>query len=278
MSPKSTLRLWNALRARLVQWRVLLYNIFKDMPIKKIIAFDFDDTLAQTVSTIGVRRLLADDKPDEAFEDFLLDNNIQYIRTEHGFWWLDSANFALFEELPTPDGSEDEIDYSGTASIDMELSKGINSMLAKLAEAQADPEALALVVTARAGKKEMYSPAQGASITPQNRQQIIQFLNDNGIGISEGQLHTVGDMDGESPAGKASVLAGYLDQYKPEELIFYDDSERNVRAVAQLCKQYSPNVKISAYRVVNGSASSPETCNESIKDHLRKILMSVLRR
>ena len=30
------------------------------MPIKRIIAFDFDDTLAQTVSTIGIRRILDD--------------------------------------------------------------------------------------------------------------------------------------------------------------------------------------------------------------------------
>jgi len=254
------------------------------MPIKRIIAFDFDDTLAQTVSSIGVRRILDDGNSidddemlDGTFEDWLLDNNIQYTRNEHGFYWLDSANFALYEELQVPDGFKDEIDYSGTASIDMSLSKGIGSMLGKLAEAQADPETLALVVTARAGNKDMYSPARGANITPQNRQQIIQFLNDNGIGISDGQLHTVGDMDGETPAGKASVLAGYLDQHQPEELIFYDDSERNVRAVAQLCKQYSPDVKISAYRVANGSASSPETCTESIKDRLRKILMTVLR-
>jgi FMN phosphatase YigB (HAD superfamily) len=248
------------------------------MPIKKIIAFDFDDTLAHTVSTIGIRHVLPDRTSDKMFEDFLLDNNIQYLRYEYDFWWLDSANFALFEELPSPEVGEYEIDYSGTASIDMELSKGIGSMLDKLAEAQDDPESLALVITARAGNKEMYSPAQGANIIPQNRKQIIKFLNDNGIDISEEQLYTVGDMEGESPAGKATVLAGYLDRYTPEELIFYDDSERNVRAVAQLCKQYSPNVKISAYKVVNGSASSPETCSESIKDRLRKILMSVLRR
>ena len=247
------------------------------MPIKRIIAFDFDDTLAHTVSTIGIRRLLPDGSEDLTFEDFLLDNNIQYVRHEDDFWWLDSANFALFEDLPVPEGKEDEIDYSGTASIDMELSRGISSMLAKLAEAQGDPETMALVITARAGNKEMYSPAQGANITPQNRQQIIQFLNDNGIGISESQLYTVGDMDGDTPAGKASVLAGYLDQHQPEELIFYDDSERNVRAVAQLCKQYSPKVKISAYQVTNGSASAPQTCNEGIKQRLHEILMSILR-
>lgn len=247
------------------------------MPIKRIIAFDFDDTLAHTVSTIGIRRSLPDGSEDLTFEDFLLDNNIQYVRQDKDFWWLDSANFALFEDLPTPKGREDEIDYSETASIDMELSRGISSMLAKLAEAQADPESIALVVTARAGDKAMFSPAKGANVTPQNREQIIQFLNSNGIGISAGQVYTVGDMDGETPAGKASVLAGYLDQHEPEELIFYDDSERNVKAVAQLCKQYSPKVKISAYQVTNGSASSPQTCNEGIKQQLREILMSILR-
>ena len=84
-------------------------------------------------------------------------------------------------------------------------------------------------------------------------------------------------MGGETPQGKASVLAGYIDQHLPEELIFYDDSERNVRAVAQLCKQYSPNVKISAYQVTNGSAAAAQTCKEGIKDYFRKILMSVLR-
>jgi FMN phosphatase YigB (HAD superfamily) len=246
------------------------------MPIKKIIAFDFDDTLAHTVSTIGVRRLLSDGSADSEFEDFLLDNNIQYIRKDRGFWWLDSANFALFEDLPVPSRAEDEIDYSETASIDMELSKGIGSMLSKLAEAQADPESIALVVTARAGEKAMFSPAKGANVAPQNREQIIQFLNDNGIGISSDQLHTVGDMDGETPQGKASVLSGYLDKHQPEELIFYDDSERNVKAVAQLCKQYSPNVKISAYRVANGNATSPEICKEGIKHRLHEILMSVL--
>jgi FMN phosphatase YigB (HAD superfamily) len=246
------------------------------MPIKRIIAFDFDDTLAHTVSTIGIRRLSADGSKDSEFEDFLLDNNIQYVRKNHGFWWLDSANFALFEDLPVPPNVKDEIDYSETASIDMALSKGIGSMLSKLAEAQSDPESIALVVTARAGDKVMFSPAKGADVTPQNREQIIQFLKDNGIGISPDQVHTVGDMDGETPQGKASVLATYLDQHQPEELIFYDDSERNVKAVAQLCKQYSPNVKISAYRVANGNAASPEICKEGIKHRLREILMSVL--
>ena len=245
------------------------------MSVKRIIAFDFDDTLAKTVSTIGVRRLKGE-APDEDFEDFLLDNNIQYLRKENDFFWLDSANFALFEELPVPAGKDDEIDYSGTASIDVELSKGIASMLGKLAQAQADPDALALVVTARAGKKMMFSPAQGANIQPTNRQQIIEFLSDNGISISEDQLHTVGDMDGETPAGKASVLAGYLDSLQPEELIFYDDSERNVKAVAQLCKRYAPSVRISAYRVNNGSTGAPEMCNETFIERLRRIVRSRL--
>ena len=246
------------------------------MPIKRIIAFDFDDTLAHTVSTIGIRRTLSDGSLDHGFEDFLLDNNIQYVRKDKDFWWLDSANFALFEDLPTPTGAEDEIDYSETASIDMELSKGIGSMLSKLAEALADPESIALVVTARAGEKSMFSPAQGANVAPQNREQIIQFLKDSGIGISQDQLHTVGDMDGETPAGKASVLAGYIDKHNPEELIFYDDSERNVRAVAELCKRYAPAVKISAYQVTNGSASAPEMCKEQLRERLRRIVNLVL--
>ncbi|HIE84975.1 MAG TPA: hypothetical protein EYQ00_14545 [Dehalococcoidia bacterium] len=247
------------------------------MSIKRIIAFDFDDTLAHTVSTIGIRRTLSDGTPDPEFEDFLLDSNIQYARKDKDFWWLDSANFALFEDLPVPPDVEDQVDYSETASIDMKLSKGISSMLSKLAKAQADPEAIALVVTARAGKKSMFSPAQGANVSPQNREQIIQFLNDSGISISQDQLHTVGDMDGETPAGKASVLAGYIDKHNPEELIFYDDSERNVRAVAQLCKRYAPTVRISAYQVTNGSTSAPEICEGQVRERLRRRVNFILR-
>ena len=81
------------------------------MPIKRIIAFDFDDTLAHTVSTIGIRRILDDGNSfdddevlDETFEDWLLDHNIQYTRKDQDFYWLDSANFALYEELEVPEG------------------------------------------------------------------------------------------------------------------------------------------------------------------------------
>ena len=72
------------------------------MPIKRIIAFDFDDTLAHTVSTIGIRRLLPDGSEDLGFEDFLLDNNIQYVRKVFSSMKvLDFSFFSFVQNSPT---------------------------------------------------------------------------------------------------------------------------------------------------------------------------------
>jgi hypothetical protein len=244
------------------------------MPVRKIVAFDFDDTLATTESRIGVNRLSAAGPSDATLEDWLLDHNIQYIDTtgegDDKFYWLDSANFVLYEEHA--EGFDDVIDYTGTSSFDISTAQAIPPMLKKLVEAEADPDTLALIITARAGKKPMYSPSQGISVKPLNRPQIIQFLKDNGIGFGSSRLHTVGDQGPDSAANKVNVLTGYLNKYKPDELIFYDDNENNVRAVATLCKQFAPSVKISAFRVAAGWISSESGCNETVNLRLKKIL------
>jgi len=239
------------------------------MTIRKIVAFDFDDTLVTTESEIAVQRLDASGAPDPSFEDWLLDHNIQYNGISNDFYWFDSANFALYEEHAS--GFDDVIDYAGTSTFDITSAQIIEPMLRKLVQAEADPDTLALIVTARGGKKELYSPSQGASIRPQNRSQILQLLKTNGVNLGASRLHTVGDMSGDKPAAKAAVLARYLEKYKPEELIFYDDNENNVRAVAELCKRFAPLVRITAYRVANGAISSPSGCNEVVNLRRKKI-------
>lgn len=243
------------------------------MPIRKIVAFDFDDTLAVTESRIGVQRPAAAGASSSALEDWLLDHNIQYVDVtgtgDNEFYWLDSANFALYEEHA--EGFEDVIDYVGTSSFDVSKAQVITPMLKKLVEAESDPDTLALIITARAGKKQMYSPSQGTSVKPLNRPQILQFLKDNGTSFDDSRLHTVGDQGSNSAAHKVNVLIGYLNKYKPDELIFYDDNENNVRAVAALCKQFAPSVKISAFRVAAGWISSESGCNETVNLRLKKI-------
>ena len=245
------------------------------MRIKKIVAFDFDDTLAVTESQIAIQRLDASGEIDLSFEDWLLDRNIQISDVtgglENTFYWLDSANFALYEEFVQGQKFDDIIDYVGTSSFNTDTVEIIQPMVAKLVEAESDPDVLALIITARSGRVSLDSPAKGGTVKPQNRRQILQVLKDNGVSLSMNQLYTVGDVDAPSPAAKAAVLTQYLEKYKPDELIFYDDNENNVRAVAELCKRFAPSVRITAYRVANGAISSPSGCNEVVKLRREKI-------
>ena len=66
-----------------------------EQKVDRIVAFDFDDTLAETGSLIGARFAAG----DNSFEDFILDNNIHFVEFNEGFWWVDSANYALLEDL-----------------------------------------------------------------------------------------------------------------------------------------------------------------------------------
>lgn len=242
--------------------------------IKKIVAFDFDDTLAETNSSIGVRFKGSN---NDDFEKFLFDRNIQFIEFSDGFWWLDSANYALVEDSALPKGANLEADYGQTMHIDMSTLKVISPMLAKMSEALQDPETLTLVITARAGDAVTFSPSLGREVKSQNREQIMQFLSDQDLGISGANLHTVGDAGGDTAQGKADILSSYLTEYLPDELIFYDDSDRNVRRVAQLCKGTSPHTKISAYKVANGIPAYRQGCDhkKGLKERLREILSCI---
>jgi hypothetical protein len=241
--------------------------------IKKVVAFDFDDTLAETNSLIGVRF----DNDDHDFEKFLFDNNIQFVEFDSGFWWLDSANYALAEDAPLPEDASMEADYAQTMHIDMSTLKVISPMLAKMSESLQEPGTLTLVITARAGNASTFSPSLGREVKARNRQQIMSFLDDQGLSIPASNLHTVGDGGGDTAQAKAKVLSSYLTQYSPEELIFYDDSDRNVRQVAQLCKGNSPHVKISAYKVANGVPTNRQGCDhkKGLKDRLSEILRRI---
>ena len=237
---------------------------------RRIVAFDFDDTLAETSSLIGARL----NKTGVDFEEFLFDHNIQFVEFGDDFWWLDSGNYALLEDLTPPEGYEYKFDYAHTMRVDLATLKEIKPMLAKMQEALSDPKTLTLVVTARSGYSTVYSPSLQKEVKATNREQIMDFLDSQGLLIPESNLHTVGDTKGDTSKAKADVLASYLKHYEPEELVFYDDSDRNVRQVAQLCKRTSPHVKISAYRVANGIPTNKHGSNDKkgIKERIREIL------
>tara|TARA_B100001094_G_scaffold329922_1_gene393852 strand:- start:790 stop:1494 length:705 start_codon:yes stop_codon:yes gene_type:complete len=225
--------------------------------IKKIAAFDFDDTLAKTNSLIGVRFSNA----SLSFEDFLSKNSVKFVEHRLGFWWLNSANYALLEDLEIPLDTDIEADYAQTMRIDISTIEVIHPMLAKMKLAIEDPDTLTLLVTARAGSAKTYSPSMGKEIKSTNRKQIASFLNDNGLKIPDVHIHTVGDNGVDTSKKKAEVLKGYLAKYKPEELTFYDDSDRNIRQVALLCNDASHRTKIFAYKVKNGKIIEKQGCD-----------------
>ena len=53
--------------------------------IKRLFAFDFDDTLAVTSSIIGIRRTTPDGKSDPHFIDWLREQGINFYHANHQF-------------------------------------------------------------------------------------------------------------------------------------------------------------------------------------------------
>ena len=241
--------------------------------VDKVVAFDFDDTLAETGSLIGARFK----KGSENFEDFIFDNNICFVEFNKGFWWIDSANYALLEDLSPPAGHNFEFDYAQTMQIDLEAIKTIYPMLNLMKEAMADPNSIVIVVTARAGEAVTFSPSLNKSVSSSNRIQIKQFLNERSAGIADKHIHTVGDTTGDTSIAKAHVLSGYIEKYSPSELIFYDDSERNLRSTLAICSSRFSNTKISTIKVADGRISQYHNeCKKGIKERLSEILSSIM--
>jgi len=234
--------------------------------IKKLFAFDFDDTLAITNSIIGVQRINSNNESDPQFMDWIIDNNLDFEavddrETSSEVVWFSSEDFAKYEEKARKDLNfltanelEDKFDFSKTASIDLDTVSPIDNVLSIAKSAQGMPGSMLVIITARSGTSNLQSLA-GKNITPTNQKDIAQFLSDQGLSISSSDINTAGDSGG-GPGAKAKIMRSYIDQYNPEEVYFYDDSSGNVNAIADLCKDYFPHVKIKTFIVGEGGSVS----------------------
>lgn len=242
--------------------------------IKKLFAFDFDDTLAVTPSVIGIRRKDSSGNADPEFKNYLLDNQIDFLDVEHEntgneLFWLDSGMFAKYESLHQKDlkyldnlGLSDEYDFSKTASVDLESSNPINPIVDLVKQAHAEPDSKVVIITARSGVSKIPS-LSGNPVTPSNRQDIVDFLDQQGVSVGSGDISTTGDSGG-SPQEKVAALKNYINRYDPEEIYFYDDNNNNVKAVAGLCEELYPHIKITVYKIgKNGSIEYEDGCSES---------------
>ena len=234
--------------------------------IKKLFAFDFDDTLAITNSIIGVQRVDSNNESDPQFIDWIIDNNLDFEsidgrETAAEIVWFSSEDFAKYEEKSRKDLNfltanelEDKFDFSKTASVDLNTASPIDGVLSIAKNAQGLPESMVVIITARSGTEDLRSLG-GGNVTPTNQKDIAQFLASQGINISDSDINTAGDSGG-GPGAKAKIMRSYIDQYSPEEVYFYDDSSGNVNAIADLCKDYFPHVKIRTFIVSEGGSVS----------------------
>lgn len=240
--------------------------------IKKLFAFDFDDTIATTSNSIGVQRQNADGSVDESFEDWLYDNAIDYSdisgKPDNPFYWMDSGAFAEFENKKQKDLEyiranefEDVYDFSQTASIDVESASPIGQIINLMQQAHTDSQSKVVIITARAGTGSAYSPAFNNSARTTNRDDIKNFLSGQGVEINANHISTTGDSGG-NPADKANALMNYINQYNPEEVYFYDDNRLNLEAILSLCEKVYPEININAFLIDKaGNISSAGECS-----------------
>ena len=119
--------------------------------IKNLYAFDFDDTLAVTPSIIGVQRVGKDGKADPNFREWIHENNIDFHDIENPgsdseIVWFTSGDFAKYEKAHKNDIEylelnflKDQYDFTKTASIDVDASLPINTMMSILKKAYSEP-------------------------------------------------------------------------------------------------------------------------------------------
>ena len=244
--------------------------------MKALAFFDFDDTLATTDSLIGVEC-----KEEIDFAEKLRAEGICVKHTAGGFKWIDSKDYGKLELSGLCDRYTLIYDYNQTMSINIANTKPIGSILGKMSEAIEDPDTLVLVLTARAGYSTVWSPFLKRDITASNRRQIREFLSLHGIEIEERFLHTVGDIGdhgGDTSLAKAEVLKGYCLQYPGASIDFYDDSEKNLRAVLDICKCGLYGNRIAVHRVESGQVTDTRTCccKRGIKERVSSIFKCML--
>ena len=156
------------------------------------------------------------------FDDTLAKTGSKILLTKADGTRLEQSpgEWAVYE--PEPGDKFDFSQFRGEL-IEPEEIKGYTNILRNMLNAGTDGRKI-VILTAR---------------DPQARQGILNFLSDIGIDSNMLELVTLGSSD---PTDKAQWIASKIeDGYN--DVLFFDDSEKNVKAVDSLRKIY-PHVKI----------------------------------
>ena len=230
--------------------------------IENLFAFDFDDTLAITPSIIGVQRIDLNGNSDPTFREWIYNHDLDFDEIENEdssneIIWFSSGDFAKYEKAHREDlkyiesnSLEDKYDFTKTASVDVDGSSPIESILSLLKNAKSESNSRVVIITARSGKEPMHSLSIGGSINPTNRQDIKDFLNGQGINLNSANITTAGDI-GTGPQAKVKAMEKYIEMYNPSNIFFYDDNQRNIEAIAGMCEKYFPGINIKTFKVDN---------------------------
>lgn len=222
--------------------------------LENLFVFDFDDTLAETESLIGVAREHAG-KNDDLFREWLVQHDLFPVNEKRTdsltFFYITSEDFAKYQKFAADDISEnivDHFDFTGTASVDNTTAKPNKQIVDILRRAEMAPKSRVIIVTARSNN-QFDSPF--GSVQPTNRDDIAKFLQGVGSDVSGKQIFPVGSSD---PSAKVAIIRKYIDSLGPRRVYFYDDNNLNVDAVHDLCDVYGGVPSIVTYKIVNGKA------------------------
>ena len=228
--------------------------------IDNLFVFDFDDTLAETTALIGIARE-NNGKNDELFRSWLLEHNlypVNEIKVDGlTYYYLTSEDFANYQKAAAEFISEDTVDhfdFTDTAKVDAETAKQNSELINILKQAENMAKTRVIIVTARSSDN-FDSPT--GTVTPTNREDIANFLNNAGSNIQASQVFPVGS---SQPSAKVSVIKKYIDALGPKTVYFYDDNALNVEAVHQLCDEYGGFPNIITYRVKDGTPVTQQEC------------------
>ena len=224
--------------------------------INTLFVFDFDDTLASTSAEIGVQRVTPVGLPDKKFGLWLEENNIVYNKVtsprKNPFFWLSSANFALYESFDSDTRENSHIiDYSKVGSTESAGVIPIPRMVNYFKKAMTEPNSKVIVLTARSPLREAFSPAMKKYVNCDNKRLIQRFLASQGIEFSTDDIYAVGDKKVHSSVSKARIVLEKMCDLDPEEVLFFDDNFLNLRAVSALNEIPSGSMVIP-YQVYDG--------------------------
>lgn len=229
--------------------------------IDSLFVFDFDDTLAKTNSVVGINRKHLG-KDDKQFRNWLLNHNIYPLNektTDSGdhYFYVSTDDFAKFQSGAADVASEsivDTYDFGSTAQIDLGGVTPLKNVIEILKKAESLPNSRVIIVTARSGG-EIDTPF--GRIKTSNRDDINAFIGSQGVDVDYSHIYAVGSND---PKDKASIVRSYITKLGPKEVYFYDDNEKNLKAIDQLCQEFKGYTEINTFKVVDGLPKMYSEC------------------